>query len=226
MNITLLQFKIFNNLAKTQSFRQTAKIMQLPVSRVSNAIKALETHYQTPLFFRNTRQVKLTENGQKIWPSVKMLLSSDQQIQDTIQHRPYQHFGHLKIGIPLSLFHQVYIEHLHELNTQYPNLTIDWRVGNFLPHLISDDFDAIIFCGHVPNIDAYATEIGQWSKLTCASSDYLSNHPSIHTPDDLTKHTCLDHSDNFTAQWQYYINNQQKDIVIKRNRSIKGTLPL
>ncbi|MFZ9035974.1 MAG: LysR family transcriptional regulator [Francisellaceae bacterium] len=201
--LTLQHFEIFDVLAQCQSFRQTAKICHSNIAKVSTVIKQLEQHWQVTLFHRTTREVRLTQEGQKIWAYIKNLLECEKNIHYLLHEDKNTLSGQLKIGIPNSLYHEIYLPQLGDFFNTYPKLKLDFHIGNFLPALIKEDFDVILFCGKLPPIDAYAQKLGNWQKLTCASPAYLANHPALEKPEDLPHHRCLDHAHNFKKTWEY-----------------------
>jgi DNA-binding transcriptional LysR family regulator len=94
------------------------------------------------------------------------------------------------------------------------NVYIDWKVGNYLGSLYEDNFDAVIFCGSLPDGNFYAKKIAEWKKVICASPEFLKKNGTPNSPEELDKYPCLDHSENFKSTWrldkEYNINLKQK----------------
>ena len=99
MKIEILHYRIFDKLANTLNFRQTAKELNLSISIVSKKVKELEMYYNFKLFYRTTISVLLTEMGQNILPRIKELILIEEQIRLDLNSN-YQFVGNLKIGIP------------------------------------------------------------------------------------------------------------------------------
>lgn len=80
--------------------------------------------------------------------------------------------------------------------------------------LYEDNFDAVIFCGLLPNGNFYAKKIAEWKKVICGSPEFLRDNGIPSNPEELEKYPCLDHSENFKSTWsldrEYSINLKQK----------------
>ena len=63
MNYRIEQYRIFNVVAKSQSFSKAAENLFMTQSAVSQAIKQLETSIDMILFKRTSKGVELTEAG-------------------------------------------------------------------------------------------------------------------------------------------------------------------
>ncbi|MEY8766528.1 MULTISPECIES: LysR family transcriptional regulator [Francisella] len=213
MKIEILHYKIFDKLAHTLNFRQAAKELNLSISVVSKKIKELETYYNSTLFYRNTRSVFLTETGISILPRIKELILIEDQIKTDLNTN-YQFIGNLKIGIPFSFFESI-LDKVKLYTTNNENVFVEWKIGNYLNRLYDENFDAIIFCGTLPDGDFYAKKIGEWKKVVCASPDFLKSYGTPSSPKDLVNYQCLDHYQNFKSTWgisgkEYSINLKQK----------------
>ena len=62
MNFRIEQYRIFNVVAKSQSFSKAAASLFMTQSAVSQAIKQLETSIDTGLFIRTPKGVELTRS--------------------------------------------------------------------------------------------------------------------------------------------------------------------
>ena len=63
----LRQLEIFVYVADTRSFSKAAKQLYLTQPTVSAQIAALEKELQARLFVRNTKEVELSEDGEKLY---------------------------------------------------------------------------------------------------------------------------------------------------------------
>lgn len=94
---TLKQIEVFVAVAECGSFTRASGELYLTQSTVSAHISALEESLGTRLFLRQTRrQVLLTEEGQRIYPLAKKLLSDAASLRE--QCRREEQAGPLEIG--------------------------------------------------------------------------------------------------------------------------------
>ena len=65
------QLEIFIKLVENLSFSTTASELNISQPTVSLTLKQLEEELDTPLFLRSTRELKLTEAGNKLYGEAK-----------------------------------------------------------------------------------------------------------------------------------------------------------
>ena len=75
MNATLKQVRAYIAVAKTGSFAEASELIHLSQPALSLAIKKLEECVGGKLFFRTTRQLMLTPEGEYFLPIAKRLLA-------------------------------------------------------------------------------------------------------------------------------------------------------
>ncbi|CAM3153646.1 LysR family transcriptional regulator [Lactiplantibacillus plajomi] len=100
MNIKDLYY--FQRLISTQSYTQTAADFHVSQPTISQAIKRLERHFQTTLFFRQakTKALVLTPSGQQLLLAANDIIANWQHVNESISHLR-QHT--LRLGIEPSV---------------------------------------------------------------------------------------------------------------------------
>lgn len=92
-----LQFiKYFVVLAETENFTQAADKVHVVQSTFSTGIKKLEQQLNCTLFYRNNRQVSLTEKGQRLLPKARQLLQLWGEMEATFSEEQAQP---LRLGV-------------------------------------------------------------------------------------------------------------------------------
>ena len=97
MDINLELYKCFYYVATTLSFSEASRQLFISQSAVSQGIKTLEKKLGRELFFRSTKKVSLTPEGeilfQHVKPALEMLSQGEAQLleEDRLQ-------GQLRIG--------------------------------------------------------------------------------------------------------------------------------
>src|SRR3989338_7943880 len=69
----LHHFETFLCVAESGSFTAAAKRLEVSKAAVSHTIRVLEESLQTPLFIRDTRNIRLTEEGKLLFSQCKRL---------------------------------------------------------------------------------------------------------------------------------------------------------
>ena len=83
----LAQLEAFEAAARSLSFTKAAEELSLTQSAISRQIKALEEHFEFPLFRRLHRALALTEEGQTLYQSVKEVLGQLHEVAGRLKKR-------------------------------------------------------------------------------------------------------------------------------------------
>lgn len=124
MNFRIEQYRIFNVVAKTNSFSKAAENLYMTQSAVSQAIKQLETSIDTILFKRTAKGVELTQAGSILYKYT----SSAMELLETglvrVEALKSLDEGELKIGASDTISTHFLLPHLEMFHKLYPNIKI------------------------------------------------------------------------------------------------------
>ena len=123
MDINLELYKCFYYVATTLSFSEASRQLFISQSAVSQGIKTLEKKLGRELFFRSTKKVTLTSEGeilfQHVKPALEMLFQGEAQLlaEDGLQ-------GQLRIGASDTICRYFLIDYLKRFHQDYPGVRI------------------------------------------------------------------------------------------------------
>ncbi len=123
MDINLELYKCFYYVATTLSFSEASRQLFISQSAVSQGIKTLEKKLGRELFFRSTKKVSLTPEGeilfQHVKPALEMLSQGEAQLlaEDGLQ-------GQLRIGASDTICRYFLIDYLKRFHQDYPGVRI------------------------------------------------------------------------------------------------------
>lgn len=124
MNFRIEQYRIFNVVAKSQSFSKAAENLFMTQSAVSQAIKQLETSIDMILFKRTSKGVELTEAGNILYKYT----SSAMELLETgllrVEALKSLEDGELKIGASDTISTHFLLPRLEMFHKLYPNIKI------------------------------------------------------------------------------------------------------
>ena len=149
--------KTFCTLADIGHFTQTAEVLFMTQSGVSQHIQKLENQLDTLLLIRNGKSFSLTDAGVKLHQQGKFLLNTLIELEKSVKlDEPYS--GTVKIASPGSVGLKLY-PHLLDVQQQHSNLVIDY---SFAPNCDIEDkiADRIIDIGLV-------TEFSKVKNIVC-----------------------------------------------------------
>ncbi len=124
MNNHLSLYNVFNTVAETGSISQAAKVLYVSQPAISKAITNLEESLNQVLFVRNSRGVKLTEEGQILYKYTKEAFDILKQGEDHMKRIKELGIGHLKIGVSATLCKYILLPYLNSFLKTYPHIKI------------------------------------------------------------------------------------------------------
>ena len=190
----------FESVARHLSFTNAAKELFVTQAAVSHQIKALEEYLGVKLFHREKRKVLLSDEGQKLLPSV---VSGLQGIADSLDNiRNYESEDTIVVGVGLSFSANWLVHRLGAFYQKYPEVNLNLKISNNDPDFGADGTDLAVVWGK-----------GDWQGLMykklmvveftpVCSPDLLKKTHPLKTPEDLIYYPLLDDPDyNIWQEW-------------------------
>ena len=122
--------KTFVTLAEVKNFTKTAELLLMSQPSVSLHIKNLEKEFQTQLFLRSPKFLKITPTGEILYDRAKQIITIYEQTkQDILEHHNIIK-GELKIGASFTIGEYILPSLLIDLQKDYPDLELQVIIGN------------------------------------------------------------------------------------------------
>lgn len=129
--MTSQQLQCFLYVAERLNFTKAAEVLYLSVPTVTHHIKNLEDEIGTQLFYRNSRIVKLTEQGEKFYYNAKDIFMKMEDAKNQFQHNTSSETVLFRIGC-MSEKEFVRIEPiLKQIRKEYPYVSPKVIVKDF-----------------------------------------------------------------------------------------------
>ena len=139
MNIEYIED--FIKVAEYQSLNQASKILNISTPALSKRIKSIEEYFESDLFYRTSRGIFLTENGEIVLE--KLLI-----VRQNLKNLKLQIFESINSNIRLGLLPSFSLYKLENSQKKMLNNNIEIKIENntqiLLEHLYSGDIDVII----------------------------------------------------------------------------------
>jgi len=189
MNIQALRY--FLMVSTTGSFLATARHFEVPASSVSRFVASLEKELGQQLFYRSTRAVRLTEQGQHYYSQVREAVELLDNAADQLAHRDAAIRGLVKINAPEGLG-RLHIAHLvNGLQAKYPDLSVELTLTDRFVDPVEEGVDVTIRVARLVDSGLIGKVVSAHRYLLAASPEYLALHGTPQTPEDLLRHSCL-----------------------------------
>ena len=124
MDVNFELYKVFYYVAKYNSFSQAAAKLYISQSAVSQSIKALETKLDIKLFVRNTKNIRLTSEGEKLFAYVEQAINLFLKGERLIEEMKDLLEGEVRIGASDTICRHFLLPYIEKYNTLYPDIKI------------------------------------------------------------------------------------------------------
>lgn len=189
MHVHTLRY--FLMVATTGSFLATARHFEVPASSVSRAISSLEREVGQQLFYRSTRAVRLTEQGQRYYSKVREAMELLDSAAEQLDHRVNGTRGLVRINAPESLG-RLHIGNLvNQMQAKYPDLVVELTLSNAFIDPVQEGADVTVRVGRVVDSGLIGKVVCGQRFVLAASPEYLAARGTPQTPEDLLQHSCL-----------------------------------
>ena len=181
----------FAETAKRGNFAAASRDLGCTPSTLAKAVARLEKRLGVRLFHRTTRQVTLTDDGQRLFGRSQRVLAELEQLQEEASGARAEPSGTLRIDMPVAFGRLVMLPVLAELARQHPRLSIDARFSDVYVDLVREGVDVAIRTGPLRDSTLVARKLGSQTLLLCAAPSYLASAGTPATINELARHTAI-----------------------------------
>jgi DNA-binding transcriptional LysR family regulator len=202
----LRRYEILVKAADAGSFAKTAALLQLDPSAVSHAIGQLERQLRTTLFYRTTRQLRLTSDGEELCARAREILQQVAELENA-SRAPKNLGGTLRIGMNVPMSRNIVMPRLPEFTRRHPELSIECLVLTRVKDMHASGVDVMVSAGEPPQSDMIARKVMTLRFGVYAAPVYLEAAGIPVDPGELRRHRCLIHKPPFALkpldQWEF-----------------------
>jgi len=176
MRYTLRQLEVFLAVAKTGSLTSAANELAMSQSAASGALKELETRFDTLLFDRLGKRLKINPGGRRLQAKAEELLQRAQDLESILLDE--NDFGSIKVGATMTIGNYLFIDMFTEFKQKYPKAKVDLSVGNtrdIVQKVLNYEVDIGLIEGEVnePDIDVIPWRTDEMV-LVCSPQHHLA----------------------------------------------------
>jgi DNA-binding transcriptional LysR family regulator len=182
---------IFVCAAEAGSFSKAALDLGVTPQAISSQIKILEESVRARLFHRNTRKMKLTDEGVRFYERCRNGVAS---IEDGIKdlHEAEEDIaGTVRIAVPHFMSRTAIVPLLKTFLDKNPGAAVEVIAQHEYPDFVDQGIDIAFLSRQKPRNSFIARRICFMRHVLCAAPDYLRKHGVPQSPEDLHNFRCI-----------------------------------
>ncbi|NWN90949.1 LysR family transcriptional regulator [Marinobacter adhaerens] len=176
------------------TFTRAADRLDTSPQLVSKYVSQLEAHLGVRLLNRTTRRTHLTEAGTHYHQRAQQVLADIDDMENQLGNLQTQAQGLLRISAPVSFAIRHMAPLLSEFQKAHPAVGIDLQLNDRKVDILEEGFDIALRIGHLKNSSLIAKRLAPVRLVLCASPDYLKQHGTPQSPEELSHHRYLQYS--------------------------------
>ncbi|ROL92943.1 LysR family transcriptional regulator [Pseudomonas chlororaphis] len=179
------EMQVFISVAQEQGFAAAARRLGLSAPSVTRAVAALEQRIGTQLLTRTTRNVLLTEAGQRYLEDSRRILAELQDAESSAAGIHALPRGQLTITAPV-LFGELFVTPLMvDYLERFPEVSINALLVDRMVSMVEEGMDVAVRIGELPDSGQHAMRVGEVRRVICASPAFLARHGRPRHPQEL-----------------------------------------
>ncbi|HJY77760.1 MAG TPA: LysR family transcriptional regulator [Burkholderiales bacterium] len=204
--------------ADAGSFSEAARTLGITPSAVSHAVAALEKELRIAIFYRTTRQLRLTEEGQAIYGRGREILERLSELETAVARPSARLRGSLRVGLSVSLSRVIVMPAVAQFTSRHPELRLEFVVMTQPRQMHAEGVDLMLRVGDPPESALIARRVARIRFGLYAAPEYLERAGMPKAPEDLLRHACLIYRypavDKMLDEWAFERGAERKVVKI------------
>ena len=208
----LWAMQVFVRVVECGSFSRAAESLDIANATVTSSVRNLENYLGVTLLSRNTRSLRLTDDGEGYFTQCKQVLQQITDMEAQVRQKKDQISGQLCIESPASFARALLCPALPAFTARHPGLSVALRQTDHAEDLIVTGTDVAIRIDSVNDADLVARPLYQAHYVACAAPGLLRRIGTPEHPQDLQPQHCLGifgASRYSVADWTFALDDQQ-----------------
>lgn len=190
----LNDLRYFARVVEHGGFAPAGRAMQVPKSKLSRRIAALEERLGVRLIQRSTRRFSVTELGQIYYRHCKAMLVEAEAAQEAIALHRAEPRGTIRLTCPVALLHALVSDMLAEFMAAYPRVDVLLEATNRRVDVVAEGIDVALRVRYPPleDSDLHLRVLAERSQCLVVSPALLERFGPLRAPAELSRLPSLD----------------------------------
>ncbi|UJB64911.1 LysR family transcriptional regulator [Acidovorax sp. YS12] len=182
----------FAHIARHRSFTRAAAEMEVTRAALSQHLKGLEQQLNVRLLHRTTRDMSLTEEGQRLLDVLQPALTAIERAVMELGEAHEEPSGLIRMNASRIAARLLIEPHMGAFLARYPKLRLELVMNDGFSNIVADGMDAGIRLGESLHDHMVAVPVTPLIEMAIVGSpEYFARHGVPEEPADLMRHNCL-----------------------------------
>lgn len=208
----------FVNIARYRSFTRAATEMEVSRAALSQQLKTLEQHLNVRLLHRTTRDMSLTEEGQRLFDALQPALATIERAVAELGEAHAEPVGQIRLSTSRVAARLLLEPHLADFLMRHPRLRLELVMNDGFSNIVAEGLDAGIRLGESLDEHMVAVPVTPMLEMAIVGSPaYFARHGVPETPADLMRHNCLSYrftSSGTIDRWTFTAPGTEAQTVV------------
>jgi len=190
---------VFAHVAETRSFSRAAQRLGVTTSAVSKQISQLEAELAVQLIVRTTRQLVLTEAGQRVYAACARIAGDVDAAREAARSEGAGISGKLRVTAPATLGSTYVVPAVTEFMAMHPDVTFDLLFDDAYVDLVAERVDVALRVGGLSDQSLISRRVADVEQFIAAAPSYLTRYGEPRSPAELSGHEWIVHGHTVTS---------------------------
>jgi len=198
-------FYYFTQVIDRGGFARAARALDIPRSRLSRHVMALEARLNVRLINRSTRRFAVTDVGREVYRHARAMLAEADAALEAVEFARAEPRGIIRASCPVAVAQSALAQILPEFLAKYPSLRLQLDVSNRRVDVLSEGLDVALRVRSQPSGEdgLVMRAFREFDEFLVASPAYLARTGEPREPADLAARDTLDYAGEFDRRpWE------------------------
>jgi DNA-binding transcriptional LysR family regulator len=190
-DLQLGSIELFCLTAQHRGFTAAAQTAGLTAAAVSRSVARLEARLGVRLLMRTTRQVRMTDAGQRYYDQCRQALGQLVEAEREVTGQQVAASGLVRVSLPTSYGHYRVLPLLPAFTRKYPEIELDLQLTNRNVDFTAESFDLAVRARTPPDSGLVSRKLEDAALVVVASPGYLRHRRKPRSVDELLQQDCI-----------------------------------
>lgn len=199
---------IFVAVVDQNGITAAAQVLGMPKSTVSTAISRLEHGLGLRLIDRNSRNLRVTTEGEAFYRQAQLIMDQVREADATAAGLSAEPTGRLTAALPPAFTQEIVAPRLAEFRARFPKVELDIVVTDHGAELLRGQVDLAVVVGPLEDSELIARTLITGPLVWVVSPDYQARHRIGDSLDDIRGHIQICEKRYGRARMPVHVNGQ------------------